>query len=266
MKYAAFVTICAIGTLGCGIPEEQHNEALNKIRALQSELGAEKDAFMNLEAKHGAATEQNAAMKKRLIGLGQDVSKLKSVTGRLTQDVTAKDREIAQLRKAQEAARRRAAVYKNLLTKFKTMIDSGKLRVQLRDNRMVVQLSDKILFASGKATLKKEGREALLEVIAVLNSVAGRKFQIAGHTDNVPIQTRRFASNWELSTARAVNVVKFMAENGLDPNRLSAAGYAEYDPVGDNNAEEGRQINRRIEITLVPNLKDLPGFSDFSTS
>ena len=123
---------------------------------------------------------------------------------------------------------------------------------------MIVKLSDEILFDPGKDDLKLEGKTALIEVTKILAGIPNRSFQVAGHTDNVPIKSRKFKSNWELSTSRAVNVVKFTIENGMPANRVSAAGYGEFDPVRDNSTEEGRQQNRRIEITLMPSIEELP--------
>jgi chemotaxis protein MotB len=192
------------------------------------------------------------------VSLGQDLSSLKTQAGALSADLTAKQQQIADLLKAQEAARQRAAMYRNLVAKFQSMISSGQLQVAVRKGRMIVQMSDKILFDPGKDQLKKEGQAALMEVTKILATIPDRHFQVAGHTDNKPIKTARFKSNWELSTARAVNVVKFMGEQGMDSVRLSAAGYGPFDPVGDNNTDEGRQLNRRIEITLMPSIEELP--------
>jgi len=89
-----------------------------------------------------------------------------------------------------------------------------------------------------------------------------RTFQVAGHTDNIPIKSQKFRSNWDLSTARAVEVVNFMISAGLDGKRLSAAGYADMSPVAPNDTPENKAKNRRIEITLVPNLDDLPPIDD----
>ncbi len=114
-----------------------------------------------------------------------------------------------------------------------------------------------MLFDSGQTAIKPAGRDALLQVAKVLATVPGRTFQVAGHTDNVPIQNARFPSNWELSTARAVEVVKLLVAQGVAPGELSAAGYGEFDPVAGNDAPDGRAKNRRIEITLQPNLDEL---------
>jgi chemotaxis protein MotB len=96
------------------------------------------------------------------------------------------------------------------------------------------------------------------QVTQILAGIEGRKFQVTGHTDNIPIKSAKFKSNWELSTQRAVEVVKYMMNAGMDPKRLSAAGYADTLPISDNGTDEGRRQNRRIEIVVVPNIEDLP--------
>ncbi|HEY6461539.1 MAG TPA: OmpA family protein, partial [Polyangiaceae bacterium] len=141
--------------------------------------------------------------------------------------------------------------------KFKTMIDAGQLKLATRNGRLVIQLPNDVLFDSGQTAIKPAGRDALLQVAKVLATVPGRTFQVAGDTDDVPIQNARFASNWELSTARAVEVVKLLVTQGIAPGVLSAAGYGQFDPVASNDSPDGRAKNRRIEITLQPNLDEL---------
>jgi chemotaxis protein MotB len=126
-----------------------------------------------------------------------------------------------------------------------------------RNGRLVLQLPNDVLFDSGQTGLKPAGKGAVMQVAHVLATVPGRSFQVAGHTDNVPIDSARFPSNWELATARAVEVVKLFVSQGVDPKALSAAGYGEFDPMASNDAPDGRAKNRRIEITLQPNLDEL---------
>ena len=90
-----------------------------------------------------------------------------------------------------------------------------------------------------------------------LRTVSARSFQVSGHTDNLPIKSKEFPSNWELSTERAVVVVKFLAQQGVNSGVLSAAGYGEFDPVAPNTDANNRSRNRRIEISLVPNIEEL---------
>ena len=106
--------------------------------------------------------------------------------------------------------------------------------------------------------MKPDGKAALTKVAQVLSTVGDRDFLVAGHTDNVPIRTAMFPSNWELSTRRAVEVVHILVAQGMSPKVLAAAGYGEFDPVAANDTPEHRAQNRRIEIVLQPNLSDLP--------
>ncbi|HTN54165.1 MAG TPA: OmpA family protein, partial [Anaeromyxobacter sp.] len=114
-----------------------------------------------------------------------------------------------------------------------------------------VKLKDRILFASGSATIGREGRQALHAVADALRNVQGRTIRVEGHTDNVPTAGGAFPTNWELSSARALAVVRYLQEAGLDPTRLAAAGYGEFQPVASNDTPEGRSQNRRIEIVLA---------------
>ena len=101
------------------------------------------------------------------------------------------------------------------------------------------------------------------KVTRILGSIEGRKFQVSGHTDNVPTgKNSRFKSNWELSSQRALTVLDLMIKEGMDARRLSAAGYADVLPVGSNDTDDGKRQNRRIEIVLQPNIEDLPGIDD----
>jgi chemotaxis protein MotB len=112
-----------------------------------------------------------------------------------------------------------------------------------------------ILFDSGKADVKLEGVEILSKMVETLKGVSDKVIRIEGHSDAVQIVgalARTFPTNWELSAARAINVAKFLQQQGIDPRNLSAAAFAEHKPVADNSSKEGKAKNRRIEITLVP--------------
>lgn len=126
---------------------------------------------------------------------------------------------------------------------------------------MVLKLPSEVLFASGQGELSSSGQAALAEVLEVLKQFNDRRFLIAGHTDNVQIRGRKYKNNWHLSTARAVSVVEFMIANGFEAKNVAAAGHGEFDPIAPNDSEENRQINRRIEIILVPDLSELPNLT-----
>jgi chemotaxis protein MotB len=142
------------------------------------------------------------------------------------------------------------------------MIDAGQLQVKIRKGRMLISLPNDVLFDSGSAVLKQAGQSAVQKVAQALAPLGDRQFLVAGHTDNQPIHTRRFASNWELSTARAVVVTRALVAAGMKPDTLGAVGYGEFDPIVANDTPEHRAQNRRIEIQLQPNLSELPSLDD----
>jgi len=148
---------------------------------------------------------------------------------------------------------------KTIESSLKTKIDSQEVQVVSMQNKLKVVLIDKILYDSGSYTLKPEGKKLLMTLAESLEENKNQQIVVEGHTDSVPLSedlAKIFPSNWELSTARAAAVVRFLQnEGGLDPRRLSARGYSYYRPVASNGTEEGRRQNRRIEIILEPQLE-----------
>jgi chemotaxis protein MotB len=137
-----------------------------------------------------------------------------------------------------------------LIDELKKKIDAKEGDVSSANQIVTVHLADEILFASGEAELSKHGKEVLSRVGDVLKELKDKQILVGGHTDDQPIRTSRFPSNWELSTARAVNVVHHLTDTvGVDPHQLTAAGYSQYHPRGGDRAK-----NRRIEILLIPIL------------
>jgi chemotaxis protein MotB len=123
------------------------------------------------------------------------------------------------------------------------------IKVHVTESGIAIKIADPIGFESGSADLKPQLHGILRDIAGVINEAPTSQIRVEGHTDNVPISSVRFPSNWELSAARALSVVRHMAQNsGVDPSRLSAIGYGEYRPVVPNTTSENRSINRRIEI------------------
>lgn len=118
---------------------------------------------------------------------------------------------------------------------------------------VTLRLDESLLFDSGRAQLTESGREVLQALDEVVLDFDG-EISVEGHTDNVPINTQRFPSNWELSSARAISVVRFLQRQGVDPSRLRAVGYADSRPLANNDTAAGRAANRRVELLL----RDLP--------
>ena len=221
---------------------------LNEQQALGAKIKATEDELARARTELKSTSDELAATVKDKAGLRDSVEQMK----------TALD----ELNKRKAEADRRVAEYKGLLGRFQSLIDAGKLNVKIVDGRMVVALASDILFPSGSAALSKDGRGAVEAVAGVLASIPDRRFQVEGHTDNVPIKTSQFPSNWELAAARALTVVKTMVDAGLPAGRVSAASFGDGKPAADNATAEGKAQNRRIEIVVVPDLSTLPGFDE----
>jgi chemotaxis protein MotB len=244
--------------------EESAAKARDKAQADQiTKLTGERDA---LQKQIDDDTQLVATLKDRLEKLGQNVDNLVKERGQLTQSVADTTARLEELRKQKAAADARLATFRNLVSKLRSMIDSGQLKVVIRNGRMIIALPNDILFDSGKTEVKAAGKKALTGVAQVLSTVGDRDFLVAGHTDDLPIKTAAFPSNWELSTRRAVEVVHYLISQGMKPKVLAAAGYGEFDPSVPNDSAEHRAQNRRIEIVLQPNISDLPALDDSMTA
>jgi chemotaxis protein MotB len=236
---------------------QQISDAESEMQQRDQKLSDLSTSDHNLQAHLDEATAINAKLRGELERLGKNVDSILQEKGTLSKALDDAKTRLEELRKAQAAAEGRAQLFAQFVQKLKKMIDAGQLKVGTRAGRLVIQLPNDVLFDSGQTAIKPAGKEALTQLAKVLVTVRGRAFQVGGHTDNLPIQTARFPSNWELSTARAVEVVKLLIAQGADPHSLSAAGYGEFDPVSGNDSPDGKAKNRRIELTLQPNLDEL---------
>lgn len=135
-------------------------------------------------------------------------------------------------------------------------IQDKQVKLQMMERGLVITVVGDVLFDSGKAKIRPEAYPILDKIGAVLKeNVPHLKVGIEGHTDNQPIQYSGWKSNWELSSARALSVLHYIVdEKGISPDRVSAVGYGEYHPVAPNDTKEGRQLNRRVEIVILPQL------------
>lgn len=228
---------------------QEHDAQKLRIAKLEKALD---DARIQREALEAMLDKSDAAREKLQKQLDDQVA----VDAKLRTELEKQGKDVDALLKAHAAERARAALYKELLGKFHKMIDAGDLSVSVRDGRMVLQLPNDVLFDSGKAELKPSGKAAIEQVAVVLRTI-DRHFQVAGHTDDEPIKLSPFASNWELSTVRALTVVSDLVKHGVKPQHLSAAGYGEFDPVAPNTTPKSKAKNRRIEITVVPMIDEL---------
>jgi chemotaxis protein MotB len=263
----SLLTRCALVILGsitsgC-VSSARYDSALKTANDARIELkevrASDAETIIGLQLKVSGISDEDAKLHAELARLGITAGALSLEKGAMSLALRELRARMAELARAREAAEARAKTYRDLALRLKSMTDAGDLTVALREGRMVIQLPTDVLFDSGRVDIKRRGRVALKQLEGVLATMDGRRFQVAGHTDNVPIETPRYRSNWELSTARGVEVVRLLIEQGMKANVVAAAGYGEFDPVASNDSPLGRARNRRIEITLQPNIDELIG-------
>jgi chemotaxis protein MotB len=179
-------------------------------------------------------------------------AKSASDAGELNNKITEAQIRIDELQKEQEAA---VKMHKSLEEEMRAALESKDVAISQLQGKLTVNILDRVLFDSGEAELKPDGAAVLRKIAAILVQHPNLKVHVIGHTDNIPIRASarsRFASNWELSTARATAAVRFLTESGgVDPRRLGVVGYGEFRPIADNSSAEGRTRNRRIAITIL---------------
>ncbi len=167
--------------------------------------------------------------------------------------IAALQSKVADLEQDKNAA---AQMAKGLENEMRADLESKDVTISNLKGKLTVNILDRVMFDSGEAILKPAGESVMRKVATILAGHPQLKIHVIGHTDNVPIRPEarnRFASNWELSTARALAAVHFLTEKaGVDPRRVGAVGYGEYRPLADNATAEGRARNRRIAITILP--------------
>jgi chemotaxis protein MotB len=239
--------------------EEALAEEEAKVKELQSQLDETSGRLAATEATLAEERERGDKLQNELTEVVSDRARLKSSAEELK-------RALAELAERKAAAEKRVAQFRNLLKRFQSLIDAGKLKVRIIDGRMVLVLPTDILFDSGSAKLSEEGLAAITEVAKILATMKERQFQVGGHTDNVPIKTSSYRNNWELAADRALGVAEAMIAAGVSGKSLSAASYGEFQPVATNKTPEGKAANRRIDIVIVPDLSDLPGFKELQNA
>jgi len=241
--------------------QQEINHNRQQIEQTEQELDAARmqNALAQEEIKRNQEqlkqTEQELESARQQIVVATDeLLKLESRKQALQAELSESQLQMATLREIENETKRRNQIYEKFVDRLKTMIDGGQLTVSIEQGRIVINLPNNVLFKSGSANINAEGKEALAQVAAVLSQFSERRFQIEGHTDDKPISSARFPSNWELSTSRALTVVHLLTDMDVNPENISAAGFGEFRPRADNESEEGRQLNRRIEIIMLPNL------------
>ena len=223
-----FLLGLAVG--GC-VSSSTHDQTLNELRVER---------------------EKNQALTAQLAGAKEETS---NISVGAAKQLTSYARQLEELKKQ---AARQTTEMSQLSDKLKGMIDAGALTITTRKGRMIVSLPSDIMFASGSVKISPEGHKTIQMLANALGGFKERTFLIVGHSDATPIAAgNKYATNWDLSSARAVEVVKLLIKNEVNPAMLIAGGNAEFDPLALNDSPENKQKNRRVELIFLPNMEIL---------
>lgn len=254
----ASLALVSLVATGCGYSEEEMRAKLREVDALRQQLSAEGAQNKKFQRDLDESRAQIEQLKSQLSDANVDVANLKS--------------DVEEKAKALEEFKRRAAQLEEIKRRFELLraklqdLTKLGLKVTVRHNRMVIELPGDVLFDSGRETLKRQGEDILAKVAEIVRRDAAlmeRDFQVAGHTDNETYGAGAFKDNWGLSVMRAREVLGFLIKGeaskggGLNPQRWSASGYGDTDPVAPNDTVTGRQSNRRCELVVLPKIEEM---------
>lgn len=266
LKILPVVCLCILFG-GCGVPKKEHlaledtlvqtqrrvRECEERLTSTEGRLGEVKGLLEACEREKASCLREsemcmasNAGLEKERAALARDAESLRQELERKKETIQDQKGIIMQLDETKH----------RIEASLKEELSAQAVRIEEMEGKLKVTFVDKILFDTGSVLIHPRGRKALLHIAGSLKEDPSQAVVVEGHTDKVPIGIalrRIYPTNWELSTARASAVVRFLQEEGgLDPERLSASGYSYYRPLGSNETEEGRRENRRIEIILMP--------------
>jgi chemotaxis protein MotB len=224
--------------------EKERNDLSGRNKALQGEVET-------ANQKNDTLTQQNAALEQQKSGLESDRASLSDRLSKLEEQGKSLG---VQLQQNEQDATQQKSTYDGLVASLKKELAAGQIQVEQMRDGISVNVAQEILFASGSASLDKNGVEVLQRVAEQLKQT-NYQIVVTGHTDNKPIGAglvKQYPTNWELAGARAASVVRLFAQTGLPASRLVAISLADTHPVSPNDTTEGRAKNRRIEIRMRP--------------
>ena len=217
--------------VGCGVPKDKYFGDVGRLRTQIDDLRSQK----------------TSALRKAL-DLERQVAAMSSKGAQLNEGLR---KALDRIAKLEDLAARQRQIFERLRSEFDALVKSGVLTVSVIRGQFTVQLANKVLFDSGKSVVKTEGEETLREVTRILAGLKDRFYQVAGHTDT----DGGVDFNWRLSGRRSLAVIALMIKEGMPPGRISYAGYGAFHPTASNDTPEGKALNRRIEIILLPDME-----------
>ena len=241
VSYADFITVLFAFFVVLFASAHQENHSIKRVS------NAIHDGFVDMEPFPSATSDSDAAQRKLLPGRSTSTQAVDDATHRTREQTATTGIDVERLRQQLGAA-------------IGEDLRDGQVTMNVTPEGFVISLKELGFFDSGQAVLRP-GADRKIEQIAKVLSQHGFYLRVEGHSDDQPIHTAQFDSNWQLSTARAMAVLMLLInESGLDPDKMSLAGYGEYRPIADNGNAKGRKLNRRVDLVVVAGADSLRGF------
>jgi chemotaxis protein MotB len=250
------------------VVNERDNLCANLATKVKENGGLKKNLTDLTDQNNGLSTSYKDLQDKYNTLINQSLTqtdKLSKALAAKSEDLDAKEKLLSErektlhdmirvIAKQDSITRNLNNILRNALLGF----NSDELSVEIKDGKVYVSMSDKLLFQSGSSAVEDKGKDALKLLAGVLDKNPDIDILVEGHTDNVPIKTSVYKDNWDLSVARATSIVRILTNDyKIIPTRLTASGKGEFFPKADNDSVEGRAKNRRTEIILSPKLDEL---------
>ena len=227
----------------------------DRVNKLQKDNDKAQSQLNDCNAKVKALNDDKANLQNEYASVQND---LKDLTSQSKMTIADQAKRLKSLQDIIQNEKDVMTKLKNSITDALLNYKTDELNVYIKDGKVYVSLEEKLLFKSGSDVVDIKGKEALKSLAKVLNGTSDITVLVEGHTDNVPIKTKLFEDNWDLSTARATSIVRILTKDyGFNSDRITASGRGQFHPVKSNDTAEGRASNRRTEIILSPDLKEI---------
>jgi chemotaxis protein MotB len=266
--------LAALLVVGCGYSEEEWQAQLAKYNQLHAKYQKSEDEREQLLKDLATTQALVDKLKKQLTDMGVNLDQMNQQLQAAGTEKATLSAKLDELRRALDEYKKRAEALEKIKKQFEALRDKLKkltdlgLKVEIRNNRMVIRLPGDVLFASGQDKLQDKGKQVLDAVAKVIredSDLSKRYYQVAGHTDSKQLKGPPFYDNWGLSLMRARQVLVYLIAaqdakeggGGLDAKRLHPAGYGDTDPIASNDSDDGRQQNRRVELVVLPNVEEM---------
>lgn len=252
--FIAFLSlIVSMSLTSCG-PSKKLLNSQAKVDKLQKDSARTHDQLNECNAQVKNLNEEKTSLQNENATVQ---SNLKALSKESKMTIADQAKRLLALQNMIQSQKDVMSKLKNSIADALMNFKNDELSVYIKDGNVYVSIAEKLLFKSGSDVVDPKGKEALKTLAQVLKSTKDITVMIEGHTDNVSIKTNKFADNWDLSTARATSIVRILTNFGFDSNRITASGRSQFHPVKPNETAEGRASNRRTEVILSPDMKEL---------